>query len=238
MIEELRARLSGALQGSARVALRSVWIPARSEYLSFAVEATVDPSRLLKEMVGPGAADVPEDLPDLKAQRFSVLWQIDAATQRFLRGFVRSVRPQRFFETGVADGASTRIILDALEENGEGRLWSADISPEAGNLARQSRAVHRWEFIVLPARGRASAFREALRPLRPLDAFLHDSDHRYPWQAFEYRVAWSTLAPGGWLLSDDIDASYAFLDFARRQGLRPWVLVGPRKLFGVLRKPS
>ncbi|HEY1197566.1 MAG TPA: class I SAM-dependent methyltransferase [Thermoplasmata archaeon] len=237
MIEELRARLSGSLQGLGRVALRSVWIPTRSEYLGFAVEATADPALLLKGMLGPGAADLPNEIPELKPQQFSALWPIDPAAQRFLWGFVRSVRPKRFFETGVADGASTRIVLDALEENRDGRLWSVDVLPTAGDLARRSSAVHRWQFVVLPARGRAAAFRRTIRPLRPLDVFLHDSDHRYPWQAFEYREAWSALTPGGWLLSDDIDASYAFLDFARRQKLRPWVLVGPRKLFGALRKP-
>jgi predicted O-methyltransferase YrrM len=237
VIEEIRARLSGVLQGPARVALRSVWTPARSEYLGRALEATSDPALLLRRMLGSAVAELPPGLPPHSSPKFSTLWPIDPATQRFLGGFVRTVRPKRFFETGVADGTSTRVILDALEANGDGRLWSVDVSPQAGDLARQSPAAHRWQFIALPARGRASALRRAVRPLRPLDAFLHDSDHSYPWQMFEYREAWSALAPGGWLLSDDIDASYAFLDFSAREGLRPWVLIGPRKLFGVLHKP-
>jgi predicted O-methyltransferase YrrM len=238
LIEGLRARLAESLRGLGRTALRSIWVPTRTEYLRLAVEATTDPALLLKEMVGPGAVDLPTELSGLEAQRFSTLWPMDPATHRFLWGFVRSVRPKRFFETGVADGASTRVVLDALEDNGEGRLWSVDVVPEAGDLARRSPAVHRWQFIVLPARGRAAAFRGTIRPLRPLDAILHDSNHSYPWQALEYREAWSALAPGGWLLSDDIDASYAFFDFARRHQLRPWVLAGPRTLFGTLRKPG
>jgi predicted O-methyltransferase YrrM len=237
LIEELRSRLSGSLQGLGRIALRSVWVPHRTEYLDLAVEATADPALLLNGMLGSGAADVPRELPELKAERFAASWPIDPAAQRFLWGFTRSVRPKRFFETGVADGASTRIVLDALEENGDGRLWSVDILADAGALARRSAAVHRWQFVVLPARGRAAVLRGTIGSVGPLDVFLHDSDHSYPWQAFEYRQAWSALVPGGWLLSDDIDASYAFFDFARRHGLRPWVLVGPRKLFGALRKP-
>jgi len=197
----------------------------------------MDPAVLLKGMLGPGSAEVPAELPELKAERFSTSWPIDPAAQRFLWGFTRSVRPTRFFETGVADGASTRIILDALEENGDGRLWSVDIFPDAGALARRSAAVHRWQFVALPARGRAAVLRGTIRSAGSLDVFLHDSDHSYPWQAFEYREAWTALVPGGWLLSDDIDASYAFFDFARRHEIRPWVLVGPRKLFGALRKP-
>ena len=202
-----------------------------------AAEATTDPARLLNTVLGSESGEPSTAFSDHAAQHLSALWPIDPATQQFLAGFVRAVRPKRLFETGVADGASTRVILDALEENGDGRLWSVDVLPEAGAIARESPAVHRWQFVVLPARGRAAAFRRAIRPLRPLDVFLHDSDHSYPWQSFEYREAWTVLAPGGWLLSDDIDASYAFLDFARRHALRPWILAGPRKLFGVLRKP-
>jgi predicted O-methyltransferase YrrM len=238
VIEEFRARLSGALQNRARVALRSFWTPTRSEYLALALEATMDPARLLAVAVGPQAAEMPDPLPERTSQKFPAWWPIEPAAQRFLGGFVRSVRPKRWVETGVADGTSTRIILDGLGANGDGRLWSVDVTPEAGDLARGSSAAERWEFVVLPARGRAASFRRLIRPLQPLDVFLHDSNHSYPWQTFEYREAWSVLAPGGWLLSDDIDASYAFLDFAEARGLRPWVLVGPRKLFGVLRKPA
>jgi predicted O-methyltransferase YrrM len=238
LIEEIRARLSGSLQGLARVGLRSIWVPTRSDYVEGALEATDDPARLLTQILGPTASPPPEELPDLRSSHFSELWPIDPGARQFLRGFVRSVRPKRVFETGVADGASTRIILDALERNGDGRLWSLDVVPDAGVLARQSPGVHRWQFVVLPARGRAASFRRALGSVRPLDVFLHDSDHSYPWQSFEYREAWSTLAPGGWMLSDDIDGSYAFLDFAQAHRLRPWVLMGSRKLFGVLRKPA
>jgi len=237
LIEDLRARVAGAFKDLARVGLRPVWPPNRSEYFLAAAEATTDPARLLNSVLGAGAVGRPTPISELAAQQLSPLWPIDPATQQFLGGFVRAVRPKRVFETGVADGASSRIILDALEENGEGRLWSVDVLPGAGAIARESPAVRRWEFVVLPARGRAAAFRTAIRAVRPLDVFLHDSDHSYPWQSFEYREAWSVLAPGGWLLSDDIDASYALLDLARRHNLRPWILAGPRKLFGVLRKP-
>ena len=238
MIEDLRARVAGAFRDFARVGLRSVWPPSRSEYFVVAAEATSDPNRLLKNMLGSRADDRSPTFSELTAQQLSPLWPIDPTTQQFLGGFVRAVRPKRVFETGVADGASSRIILDGLEQNGDGRLWSVDVLPQAGALARESPAVHRWEFTVLPARGRADAFRRAIRAPGPLDVFLHDSDHSYPWQSFEYREAWAVLAPGGWLLSDDIDASYAFLDLTRRHALRPWVLAGPRKLFGVVRKPG
>lgn len=37
-----------------------------------------------------------------------------------------------------------------------------------------------------------------------VDVFMHDSDHRFPCQLFEYEIGWEHLADGGILLSDDI----------------------------------
>ncbi|MGA8711068.1 MAG: class I SAM-dependent methyltransferase [Thermoplasmata archaeon] len=238
MIEDFRARLSGSLRGLARTVLRSLWTPTRSEYVQSAIAASDDPARLLSQILGPITVDITTQLFEPTSGQFSVLWPLEPEARQFLRGFVRSVRPKRFLETGVADGVSSRIILDALEENGDGRLCSVDVHPQAGKLARASPAVHRWQFVALPRRGRAAAFRRTIHAWRPLDVFLHDSDHSYPWQTFEYREAWSALAPGGWLLSDDIDGSYAFLDFAVGHELKPWVLLGSRRLFGILRKPE
>jgi predicted O-methyltransferase YrrM len=69
-----------------------------------------------------------------------------------------------------------------------------------------------------------------------IDMFFHDSDHSYRNQEHEYSVFYERLRPGGFLVSDDIDASYAFLDFCRRHSVRPGVLIAQRKLLGVVRK--
>jgi len=36
-----------------------------------------------------------------------------------------------------------------------------------------------------------------------IDLFLHDSDHGYENQAFEYAWAWENVRPGGLIMSDD-----------------------------------
>lgn len=43
--------------------------------------------------------------------------------------------------------------------------------------------------------------------------FLHDSDHSYRWRMFEYTTVRDRLKSDGILLSDDVDVSYAFIDF-------------------------
>ncbi|MGA8303156.1 MAG: class I SAM-dependent methyltransferase [Thermoplasmata archaeon] len=236
MMEDLRARLVSTLRAPTQRALRSLWSPTRGEYLSSAEVGSPDPAVVLQAMLGDASAELPSSLPELLAHEYSARWQIDGEALRLLSAFVRATKPTRMLETGVADGASTRVILDAMNTNRSGRLDSVDISPTAGALARTSPGVQRWNFTSLPRRGRARETRRIVQSLAPLDVFLHDSDHSYPWQAFEYRTAWDALAPGGWILSDDIDASYAFLDFARRHQRRPWILAGPTKMFGAVRK--
>lgn len=235
-MEDLQTRWASVARRPARILLRALWSPSASEYLNIAKEHSTDASVLLRSVLGDAA--VPEMAPSVEApgQTYAEVWQIDPAVRRFLWGFVRAIRPERVLETGVADGASTRTILDAMEKNDLGKLYGVDIDAGVGQLARQSPGAHRWELVVLPGRGRGKALRSLLHRIGPLDMFLHDSDHSYPWQLFEYREAWRGLAPGGWLLSDDVNASYAFMDFGRSIGRSPWILSSPRKLFGILRK--
>src|SRR5262249_52393950 len=53
----------------------------------------------------------------------------DAGLTRAIWCLVRQLKPQRVVETGVAHGMTSRFILEALQMNGEGRLWSIDLPP-------------------------------------------------------------------------------------------------------------
>lgn len=235
-MEDLKTLWATTARRPVRYILRPLWTPAHSEYLRFARESSADPGVLLRALLGSAAVTEPAPLADAPAHQYSEVWQVDRSVRQFLWGLVRTIRPERVLETGVADGASTRTILDAMETNGRGKLYGVDIASDVGQLARQSSGAHRWELAVLPRRGRGKALRSLLDRVQPLDVFLHDSDHSYPWQRFEYREAWRTLAPGGWLLSDDVNGSYAFMDFSRAVGRPLSILTTPRKLFGVMGK--
>jgi len=43
-----------------------------------------------------------------------------------------------------------------------------------------------------------------------IDCFFHDSDHSFDHMMFEYAFALKHLAPGGWIISDDISMTEAF----------------------------
>lgn len=161
------------------------------------------------------------------------LWGIGEGGAEILYYLVRLTRPRCMLETGVANGHSTFFILNAMRLNGEGRLTSIDVSPAVGVLLDVGER-DRWRLVVLDPQAPEAGFEAALTAAGPLDAFIHDSDHAYRWQLFEYRRAWQALRPGGLLISHDVDCSYAFLDFCHGVGRRPAVVVDRFKATGVI----
>ncbi|HLW99419.1 MAG TPA: class I SAM-dependent methyltransferase [Candidatus Acidoferrales bacterium] len=146
---------------------------------------------------------------------------------------VRSSRPSIVLETGVANGHSSFFILRAMHANGHGSLHSVDRSPQVGSLlACPDRK--RWNLHILQSNSLKKSFLQILDTIPPIDLFLHDSDHTYAWQSFELNAAMRKLAPGGTLASDDCDSGNAFLDFCKKSGSRPVVLVENRKIFGLI----
>ncbi len=157
---------------------------------------------------------------------------VEAQTAAAVYGLVRLLRPRCVVETGVADGWSSYAILAALARNGDGTLHSFDILLPVGGLVGHH---PQWRLTVLDAREPDRCLRAALAGLGPVDLFLHDSDHRYLSQLFEYRQAWRRLASGGVLISDDVDDSRAFIHFCARARRRPVFLFDSRKIVGVVR---
>ena len=135
-------------------------------------------------------------------------------------------------ETGVADGVSTALMLSAMEANGIGELHSVDIADDVGALVTDAR---RWQLHIVDP-GDTNASPAVIGSLPALDLFLHDGNHERPYQASEYAAAWAKLGSGGVLISDDVDWSYAFLDFVSEHELQPAMLMDQRKVLGIVRK--
>jgi hypothetical protein len=128
------------------------------------------------------------------------------------------LRPERVVETGVAHGLTSRVILQGLDSNGTGRLWSIDLPavdselhPEIG-LAVPQDLRSRWTYV-------SGTSREQLPPLLgqlgQIDLFVHDSLHTGRNTRFELDSTWPVIGPGGIAIIDDIDHSLAFRDFIR-----------------------
>lgn len=146
----------------------------------------------------------------------------------------RALRPKWIVETGISSGYSARLLLEALDRNGEGHLDSIGIDALA--LARASGEPVRdldglrvgW---LVPEELRArwtlhlGTSEQLLPPIlegqgRTLDLFLHDSLHQYPTMSWEYATAWPSLRAGGLLASHDVHANAAWRDFLAAHQLR------------------
>ena len=164
---------------------------------------------------------------------------------------LRRLNPIKIVETGVANGVTSRFILEWLALNhANGLLWSIDLPPSNTEIAQQIGAVvidrSQWSFISGSSRRRLPAL---LRTIAPIDLFIHDSDHRQYNMAFEMRVGWQALRPGGALVVDDIDVNSAFHEFTA--GIAGQVVIGEAEpicpdrrrfnqkgLFGIVIKPD
>jgi predicted O-methyltransferase YrrM len=112
---------------------------------------------------------------------------------------IHSEKPKIVIETGLETGFGAEYILEALDHNGQGHLWSID------PVIHKDFADHpinhpRFTFIQMLSE-------DALEPLfdqiGPFDMFIHDSDHDFHCQDFEYEAAWKFVRLGGIIVSDD-----------------------------------
>ena len=137
----------------------------------------------------------------------------DAGLVRAIWCLIRHMRPKKVVETGVAHGVTSRCILEALEKNGDGHLWSIDLPPVDRFWRRQigaavgDRFSDRWSYIAGSSRRRLP---KLLSSLGKIDLFIHDSPHSERNVRFELDRAWAAMAANGALVVDDIDVSWGF----------------------------
>jgi hypothetical protein len=140
----------------------------------------------------------------------------DAGFVRAIWYLVRQMRPATVVETGVAHGVTSRFILEALEKNGRGHLWSIDRPPidpewqEQIGIAVDDRLRHRWSYIRGSSRQQLPGL---LSTLGKVDLFVHDSLHSERNVRFEMDSVWRTLPSGGAIVVDDIDVNRGFRSF-------------------------
>ncbi|MGW0435476.1 class I SAM-dependent methyltransferase [Micromonospora sp. NPDC003197] len=131
---------------------------------------------------------------------------------------VRATRPGHVVETGVDKGLGTCVLASALlrntAEGDPGRLTSLDINPEAGYLAR----AEPWASVVDLVIGDSIASIAALD--RPVDIFLHDSDHSVTHERREFEAIEAKLAPSALLLTDNVTMTNVLAEHAGRTGRR------------------
>jgi hypothetical protein len=139
---------------------------------------------------------------------------------RALWCITRHLRPSKVVETGVARGITSRFILEALEANGDGHLWSVDRPPPGRPDLHQQIGCAipgslrgRWSYVQGSSRRRLG---KLLRELGEIDLFVHDSRHSARNLLFELELARTATRSGGFLVADDVDMNCGLHAFRAR----------------------
>jgi predicted O-methyltransferase YrrM len=180
----------------------------------------------------------------------STLGAIEPREGIYLYSILRKLQPRVAVETGVANGFSTAFSLLALQRNASGELYSIDLPREVGREYEASAFYQgkgstgfppgkepgwlipdelreRWTLVL----GRSQEeLPKLLERVGTIDSFMHDSEHSYECMRFEYEIAWPSLRKGGALISDDVNSTAAFREFAAEQSRKP-VHIGPGLAF-------
>lgn len=216
-LERIRARIDRRRD---RVELASVGMPLDALYR---VELTWQPR--FHELIGASwpcdeVHEFDSEWSEVKASITNEELAQDFDTDRNLALAVwcaaRHLRPKTVIETGVARGVTSRILLEAFERNGDGKLYSVDLPhPKLTSLDQIGSAVperlrHRWELILGSAR---RCLPELVARVQHVDLFVHDSLHTRRNVVFELETIWRVLSPDGVVVVDDIDWNLGFCKF-------------------------
>lgn len=164
------------------------------------------------------------------------IWGVENETAKALYTLVRITRPSTVLETGIGNGVSSFIILSALSSNNHGRLISTEVSSRVGAIVGGDEKA-RWTVQTFEPRTSTEEFVHLVEGLDSIDLFMHDSDHSYNHQSMEYTSVLPKMSGNSLITSDDVDYSYAFVDFTEDLKTRAKFLLDGRKVFGAVRPP-
>lgn len=162
-------------------------------------------------------------------------YAMDYKSGLYLYAFIRSIKPKTILETGVANGFSTHIILDALNRNNKGKCYSVEVSDDVGNLLTD-KDKKRWVLNVgEPKKG----LTDLLHKLDDIDIFIHDSDHSYENMKFEFEAVFDKLSAISYIMSDDAHGNNAFVEMynkihAKHSDAKLVIIPSLRRSFGCI----
>ena len=130
---------------------------------------------------------------------------------------IRYLRPNIVLESGVSAGASSRAILQALEINNKGKLFSSDLplhldKKDIGILV-PNELRHRWKLFD---RGDDINLPIILNQVKEIDIVYYDSEKSYKGKQIFFEKILANFEPKI-IVVDDIDRDYWFKDFVKKK---------------------
>ena len=158
---------------------------------------------------------------------------IDTLLGKWIYCIIRVCKPKVVIETGVAHGFSSWCILNALNKNEYGKLFSIDLPSkdtdfnyninnygvDPGWLVPKE-LKSKWKLMLGDTK---DLLPSVLDELKKVDIFFHDSDHSYENMKFEFETVLPYVSKNGYIISDDIDKNSAFEEFVYKNNLLSFV---------------
>jgi predicted O-methyltransferase YrrM len=198
--------------------------PSVGEYIHGGLASTPVSLDILKE----GEEIFQSILKEKSGANYLNTFDCEVGLASFLYAHILAVNPATVVETGVANGITTNSIMRALEKTG-GTLHSFDIDSRTQNVYKGN---GKWHFHQLTGNLEKS-LQDQVAEIGNVDLWIHDSNHGFQWQTFEYGLAAKVLSSGGLLVSDDIDSSTAWGIASMKLFKHSSVIFDKRKFIGV-----
>jgi predicted O-methyltransferase YrrM len=140
---------------------------------------------------------------------------------RIVYDHVRATRPAEVLELGTAHGVGAAYLAAALEDNGAGRLTTVDFdgaaydpAPEAvlarAGVAGRVAIVREFSSYTWWLKEQVQARSDGAGNVEPLYDFVYlDGAKNWTIDGLAVVLVEKLLRPGGWLLMDDLDWTYA-----------------------------
>jgi predicted O-methyltransferase YrrM len=127
----------------------------------------------------------------------------------------RATKPKILIETGVDQGMGAVVLCAALSRNAaegiSGKYYGTDINPNAGYFLQSPYS----DFGTI-------LYGDSLKSLETLsatiDLFINDSDHSEGYEAAEYELIKTKIAPSAILLGDNSHVTSMLAEFSMREG--------------------
>jgi len=139
---------------------------------------------------------------------------------------VRLCKPSVVVETGVASGFSTYAILDALDKNKKGHLYSSDFpyfrlpNPiQFIGIVVPEYLKERWSLFV---KGDNINLNEIKKEISQIDVFHYDSDKSYSGRGTALDTISKNVTDKTWIIIDDIQDNGFFHDLVTENKYSNW----------------
>ena len=136
---------------------------------------------------------------------------------------MRYYKPDKIIETGVAAGTSSEVILQAINKNNKGYLYSSDLPyykiEQSEKFIGTVVSEELKKFWKLDIRGDHYALDDFINLCSKIDFFHYDSDKSYNGRNFAMKKVNKHFSLNAVLIMDDIQDNLFFKNFVEKENL-------------------